>query len=218
MARLLIISLICFAALAQGQTVPSIKGGLENFVSAHTVYPPYSLFNCIEGSVQIAFKLDRSGEVSFSEVRNGMGIDLDNEALRLIRLTSGKWTVPVGYDTTLVNVVPVNFRISGRGCESRSKAEVQLAISRYQVDQGMTDAVLHFYRNKEKGMTSGADEAKMIALKQELGYNDDYFRERIEQGMIKLKQKDYQGACEDFRFVKYMGSDLAAEQLSKYCK
>lgn len=218
MARLLTIYLICFAALVQAQPKPSIKGGLEGFVTSHTVYPPYSLFNCIQGSVDIAFKLNKSGEVFFSEVRNGLGIDLDEEALRLIRITSGKWILPKDYDTTLVNVVPVNFRISGRGCEMISNTEVQLAIERYQADQGMTNAVLNFYKNKEKGKTTEAEEAKILVLKQELGYNDEYYRERIEQGMAKLKQKDIQGACEDFRFVKYMGSNLADEQLAKYCK
>jgi TonB family protein len=212
------IYLICFAALAQAQPQPSIKGGLESFVTSHTVYPAYSLFNCIQGSVQLAFKLNTSGEVVYSEIRNGMGIDLDDEALRLIRITSGKWTVPKDYDTALVNVVPVNFRISGRGCETKTNTEIQMAIASYQADQGMTNAVLNFYKNKEKGKTTDAEETKIVALKQELGYNDEYFRERIEQGMVKLKQKDSQGACEDFRFVKYMGSSLADEQLAKYCK
>lgn len=210
------IYLICFAALAKAQ--PNIKGGLESFVTSHTVYPPYSMQNCIQGKVDIAFKLNHKGEIYFSEVRNGMGIDLDDEALRLIRISSGKWTVPADYDTTLVNLVPVNFRLpAGFGCEGKTNTEIQLAISRYQADQGMTNAVLNFYRNKEKGKTTAEEEAKINALKVELGYDDTYFQERINQGLEKLKQKDKQGACEDFQFVKYMGSPLADELLKQHC-
>lgn len=215
MARLLMAFLICSALMVKAQ--PQMKEGLEAFVRSNTIYPPYSLHNCIQGSVNISFKLNQKGEVYHSEVRSGLGIDLDDEALRLIRLTSGKWTVPNDYDTAAAIVVPVNFHLSGYGCENKSEADIQEAISRYQADQGLTNAVLNFYRNKEQGKSSEAEEAKIVSLKRELGYDDAYFQEKINQGKAKLKQKDRQGACEDFQFVKYMGSDMADELLKKHC-
>ena len=61
-------------------------------------------------------------------------------------------------------------------------------------------------------------EKKIIALKSELGYDDNYLKKRISEGQKKIKQKDMEGACEDFLFVKNMGSSLADELLSKYCR
>jgi hypothetical protein len=81
----------------------------------------------------------------------------------------------------------------------------------------LTDAVLNFYKKKADGNFTKDEESKIVALKQSLGYDDEYLNSRISDGKKKLKQKDKQGACEDFLFVKYMGSDLADELLAKYC-
>jgi TonB family protein len=197
---------------------PEFKGGLETFVRANTVYPPYSQSNCIEGRVTINFKLDQQGRVFNAFVKSGIGTDLDDEALRLIRMSSGKWKVPAGYDTTYVLVVPVNFKLDGYDCGNKSKAEIQQAINAYKSSDALANAVLNFYINKEKGIYNAADEPKILALRKELGYDKAYMEQRIKDGIAKLKQKDKEGACEDFLFVKHMGFDLADEQLQKYCR
>ena len=194
-----------------------MKGGLESFVVQNTVYPPYSLQNCIQGTVHISFKLNTAGEVYFSTVKSGIGTDLDDEALRLIRLSSGKWKIPEGYDTAVALQVPVNFKLSGYNCDLKTPQDIQRAIAAYKANEGLSNAVQNFYRNKEKGVYTKADESRMQLLKQELGYDDEYLQRKIEDGKAKLKQKDRQGACEDFLFVKYMGSPLADELLKQYC-
>lgn len=200
------------------QAQPTIKGGLEAFVNANLIYPAYSWQNCIQGSINVSFKLNKRGEVYFSKVTKGPGVDLDKEALRLIRLSSGKWKIPADYDTTYVLIAPVNFTITGGNCSGISQAEMQKAIAVYQADQGQTDAILNFYRNKAIGKYNEAEEPRFIALKKELGYDDEWLLAKVKEGEKKLRQKDYQGACEDFLFVKYMGSSLADELLQKYCK
>lgn len=195
-----------------------IKGGLESFILQNTVYPPYSLQNCIQGVVNISFKLNATGEVYHSRVSSGIGTDLDDEALRLIRLSSGKWKIPDGYDTAVALYVPVNFRLSGYNCDLKTPQDIQKAIAAYKANEGLSNAVQNFYRNKEKGIYNKADEPKMELLKQQLGIDEEYLQSKISDGKAKLKQKDRQGACEDFLFVKYMGSSLADELLSQYCK
>lgn len=202
-----------FALRAQ----PALKGGLENFVNNNKVYPLYSLQNCIQGAVTIGFKLNNYGEVYYSEIRSGVGTDLDDEALRLIRMSSGKWTVPQEHDSTIVIIAPVNFKLSGYDCANKSGEEILEAIRNYKTNKGLTDAVLNFYRNKASGKFSREEESKIVALKNSLGYDEDYMNSRIADGKKKLKQKDKQGACEDFLFVKYMGSDLADDLLARYC-
>lgn len=216
MKRILTLSLFLLALCTKAQ--PVIKGGLENFISSNIIYPAYSYQNCIQGTISISFKLNRSGEVYSSKVSSGPGIDLDDEALRLIRLSSGKWKVPDDYDTAYVLVVPVNFKLSSEDCNRVSQSEMNKAIAAYKANAGLTDAITNFYRNKAAGKYNEAEEPRIQALKKELGYDDEYLAKRIREGQKKLKQKDRQGACEDFLFVKYMGSTLADELLEQYCK
>lgn len=195
-----------------------MKGGLDKFINANMNYPAYSFQNCIQGTVQVSFKINKKGEVYSSKVSSGPGIDLDHEALRLIRMTSGQWKVTADYDTAYVLIAPVNFKLTGADCDRKNPAEINQAITTWQANQALEDAVTNFYRNKFNGIYNEAEEPKIAALKKELGYDDEYFASRIKDGQKKLKQKDKQGACEDFLFVKYMGSALADELLERYCK
>lgn len=215
MARILLTLFFLSGLGVQAQ--PELKGGLDQFIKNNKVYPLYSLQNCIEGTVNISFKLNKKGEVYFSKVDKGMGTDLDDEALRLIRMSSGKWEVPAGHDTTVSLIVPINFTLDNFGCGNKSKAEIKAAIAAYQSRTGLTDAVLNFYKNKPSGKFTKAEEERIVALKASLGYDEEYLDRRLDDGRKKLKQKDMQGACEDFLFVKHMGSDKADELLAEYC-
>lgn len=196
---------------------PVFKGGLESFINANIIYPAFSYQNCVQGLINVSFKVNRQGEVYSSRVSRGFGIDLDQEALRLIRMTSGKWKVTDDYDTAYVLVAPVNFKLSSADCSQVSPQEMNKAIAAYKAAEGLTDAITNFYRNKAAGKYDVADEGRITALKKELGYDDAYLEKRIKEGEKKLKQKDRQGACEDFLFVKYMGSTLADKLLEQYC-
>jgi TonB family protein len=210
--------LLVFLVIAgfQLQAQPSLKGGLGPFVQSNKLYPRYSQLNCIQGTVNIAFKLDKKGNVYYSEIRKGVGTDLDDEALRLIRISSGKWIVPADHDTATAIIAPINFSLSD--CTGKSPREVKAAIDAYKATTDLTNTVLNYYRNKELGKPLGVSESRILELKQTLEIDDDYLQQRLENGTKKLKQKDNQGACEDFKFVKYMGSNLADELLAKYCK
>lgn len=194
---------------------PTLKGTLGSFVQNNKVYPAYSFANCIQGVVQIAFKLDKKGNVYYSEVRKGMGTDLDDEALRLIRISSGRWIVPADHDTTIAIIAPINFSLSD--CSGKSKQEIKAAIDAYRATNDLTNTVLSYYRALEQGKPPGVNAGRITELKSTLGIDDQYLVKRLEDGKKKLKQKDNQGACEDFKFVKYMGSKLADELLAKYC-
>ncbi|KQN38081.1 energy transducer TonB [Pedobacter sp. Leaf41] len=217
MKRLVTIFLIfcCLAATAQLQ-FKSGKDGFTSFLREKTIYPSFSKNNCIQGTVNISFKLDEKGNVYSSRVTKSILSELDEEALRLVRLSSGKWKVPVGYDTTTAVIVPVNFKLSGFNCEGKSSRDMQDAIRSYQAEEGLTNSVINFYKNINQAKPG--QEAQIIVIKNQLGIDDDYLNERIDNGLKKIKQGDKQGACEDFLFVKNMGSSLADQYLSKYCK
>lgn len=197
---------------------PQLPGGLDAFVEKNLSYPSYSYRNCIEGVVKIAFKLTSTGKVYQSSVQSGIGTDLDEEALRLIRKTSGKWKVGAEYDTSTVIVAPVNFRLQGSDCDRRSKAEVNSAIAAYQSQQALTDAIVNFYKKKDTEKDYTAEEVRINQLKKDLGYDEAYMKARVEAGEKKWKEGDEQGACEEFMFVKNMGFSLADDLIKKYCQ
>lgn len=192
------------------------KGSIADFLRQHTIYPSFSKANCIQGTVNVSFKLNEQGKIYFSKITKGILTDLDDEALRLVRLSSGKWQVPSGYDTTTAVVIPVNFKLEGYQCEGKSKSAMQAAIRVYQSEEALTNSVINFYKNIDQAKLG--QEAQFIAIKKQLGIDDEYLNSRIETGLKKIKQGDNQGACEDFSFVRNMGSTLADAYLSKYCK
>lgn len=217
MKKLLFIFVLLYCTTADAQLhFKSGPDGFANFLKQNTIYPPFSKNNCIQGTTDISFKLDRQGKVYFSKITKRIGTDLDEEALRLIRMTSGKWQVPAGYDTTTFVNVPVKFTLQGYNCETKSQQEIKQAINQYQVELSKINTVENFYKHFE--LAKPGQEQKIIALKTQLGVDDDYLNDRIKMGLQKIKQGDNQGACEDFNFVKNMGSNLADSYLKKYCK
>ncbi|WP_379085944.1 energy transducer TonB [Pedobacter sp. UC225_65] len=217
MFKIVAIFLLSISVAVKAQQ-PQLKGGLSTFLKNNTVYPAYSLHNCIQGTVSIGFKLNTKGEVYYSTINSGIGTDLDVEALRLIRMSSGKWILPQKYDTLALVIVPVNFELSGYDCNRRSPTEIALAIKAYKDEEELTNVISNFYKNKEKGNYKPEDEAKVLRIKRDLNIDDEYLQSRVDAGLKKYKQGDKQGACEDFNFVKYMGSAMADDWLSKYCK
>lgn len=211
----IILSFISISAFAQQ---PEMKDGLPNFIKNNTIYPPYAKHNCIQGLVNVGFKLNAKGEVYYSAVTSGVGTDLDKEALRLVRMSSRKWSVPDTHDTTSLLIVPVNFTLTGYDCDRKSKAEIALAIKAYKDDEELTNVISNYFQNKEKGTFNPADEIKITQIKSQLGIDDEYLYERINAGLKKIEQGDKQGACEEFNFVKYMGSDKAKALIDKFCK
>ncbi len=93
-----------------------------------------------------------------------------------------------------------------------------MAIRAYQAETELENIILNFYKNKEKGSYNPDDEQKILKLKSELEIDDAYLETKIETGLKKIKQGDKEGACADFNFVKYMGSDKADSLLAKHCK
>lgn len=218
MGKLMLIFFLAFTFTLKAQQRPVLKNGLEAFVQANTIYPMYALNNCIQGTVEVAFKINKTGKITYATITKGVGADLDAEALRLIKLTSGKWNIPANYDTTFLVHSPMKFILQDYGCEGINPASMGLAIKRYNDEQASINKITSFYQHIAQGIENFVKEDEIIALKKELGIDDDYLAKRIAIGEKKISQGDLQSACEDFKFVKYMGSAKADKLLAKYCK
>ncbi|HYK75556.1 MAG TPA: energy transducer TonB [Daejeonella sp.] len=216
----ILILLLSIPALAQtGQ--PTFKGGtrnLENFITTNLIYPEYAKQNCLQGIVNVSFKLNKQGKIVDSEVQNGSGIDLDLEALRVVRLSSGKWVVPPDYDTTVAVVLPVNFSLKDYQCEQRSKDDINAAIAAYHARQDLSKAIYNYYEKRDQGHYYPEEEGRILALKSQLGYDEKYIDRLLRQALRKLKQGDQESACDDFHTIHNLGSNKADSWISKTCK
>jgi TonB family protein len=200
---------------------PHFKGGqrnLDSFISNNMIYPEYSKANCLQGTVKVSFNLNSEGRVFNSAVQQGFGTDLDQEALRIVRLSSGKWIIPPGYDSTTVVVLPVNFTLRNYNCEKRNKEELKAAILAYNARQDLTKAIYNFYEKKDRGEVDPGDEVGIIALKIQLGYDAKYISQVYKKALRKYKQGDKDGACEDLHSVRYLGSKIADKSIREKCK
>ena len=200
---------------------PTFKGGnaaLNSFITSRLIYPAFSKNNCLQGTIYIAFSIKKNGEIYNSKIQKGMEIDLDREALRLVRLTSGKWDLNENHDEKLQLVIPVNFVLQNYNCNQRSAEQINQAKELYRNRLALENAILGFYKNKASGNANQADELEIIKFKAELGFDDDFIAKKLREGKQKLKQGDKESACEDFYFVKYLGSTLADELIAEHCK
>lgn len=216
------IILFCFAALSAAQAQPTFKGGqaaLDDFIAGKIIYPEFSSQNCIEATIQVSFLVSPDGQVTDARVLQGPGIDLDDEAVRVVKLTSGKWNVPAGYNNNVRVVLPIRFRPDYVKCQKRSGASMNMndAITAYQKRQELENAVTNYYINKRAGKADEQKEGTIQALKTELGIDEDLWKDLLEQASQKLKQGDKEGACKDWNFIRDTGSTLADTYLSKYC-
>lgn len=202
---------------------PQFKGGqqaLNSFLSQNLIYPDFSKQNCIAGTVEVSFNIGQNNKPINVKVQQGFGIDLDDEAVRLVKLTAGKWVLPANHDENTTLILPVNFSLNqyNYNCASKTRNEMEQAITAYKSREALVDAVTNYYENKYSGKADAAKEPEIEVLKKQLGLDEDYADEVLKQGNKKLKQGDTEGACEDWKFVRNIGSNKADAQLAKYCK
>jgi len=201
--------------------VPTYKGGqdgLNSFIFRTIIYPEYSKYNCLQGTVNVSFRLNRRGRIVQSQIERGLGIDLDDEALRVVRLTSGKWTVPTEFDTTQFLTIPINFSLKEYNCESKSREEIREAISAYKAREDLTKAIINYYQHRDESSVNFKRESEILALKTQMGYDDRFIDRTIRQANQKLRQGDKESACEDYNLVKNLGSDRADKLITDNCK
>jgi len=220
MLKLLFILLLTITVNVTYGQPPAFKGGgaaLNNFLTQKIIYPEYSRQNCIPGTIKVSFRLDKSGKVYDAKVSQGLGIDLDDEALRVVKLTSGKWLIPADYHSSII-ILPVIFQPDAAKCSAKNSADINQAIQAYKIEQRQQDAITNYYKAKYAGKTDTRQETDIINLKNQLGYDDDFISDVLEQAKEKLQQSDTTGACHDWTFIHNIGSNRADEFLARYCK
>ncbi len=100
------------------EVMPEYEGGqaaLMNFISKTMVYPQNAIDNEIQGKVFLGFVVSSTGALEDIRVIRGVpgGEELNKEAIRVIKLTNGKWK-PGSQGGVNVNVsytLPIVFHL-----------------------------------------------------------------------------------------------------------
>ncbi len=132
MKRVLFVSLVCalftLTAKAQKDTVsqekvytsvqhvPLFPGGMEafyNFLGKNIVYPKTARDKNTQGKVIVTYIVEKDGRLSDVKVVRGIGDGCDEEAVRVIKLSSPwKPGTQNGHTVRVAYAVPINFSLS----------------------------------------------------------------------------------------------------------
>jgi Ca-activated chloride channel homolog len=80
--------------LAYAEVSPEFKTGkkaLDDFIKKNLTYPQDAAKISLEGKVMIQFIVDEKGNISDVQVIQGLITSMDNEAIRVVKLTNGMW-------------------------------------------------------------------------------------------------------------------------------
>lgn len=97
-------------------SVPQFKGGYKGyskFINENMKYPPYAIENGIQGTVYLSFVLNPEGKMEDITLLRGVSKGLDEEAIRLLKLTEGLWSIGkhAGRPVHVKQNIPVRFRL-----------------------------------------------------------------------------------------------------------
>ena len=101
-------------AFVSVETMPEFIGGqkaLDAFLISNIQYPQSAKDAGITGKVYVSFLIDKSGNVTNVKVLRGIGGGCDEEAVRVIKLTSGKWKPGKqgGKPVKVTMTIPIQF-------------------------------------------------------------------------------------------------------------
>ena len=79
------------------EQMPEFEGGNEalmSFISKNMVYPSMAKENEIQGTIFLSYIIRANGDLSDIKVLRSVygGSELDREAIRVLKLTNGKWS------------------------------------------------------------------------------------------------------------------------------
>jgi len=194
------------------------KLSLQDFISQNIIYPGYAKANCIQGTVIVNFNVDKNGQVNNIFVSNGLGVDLDDEAIRVIQLTNGKWDTKNMRYKSWNMVLPVKFSLEEPSCLQKTKTEINNAVAYYQIQEQLQNTVFEYYKKKEKGEHNLKDEPHILKLKQDLGFDDDFISQKLEEAKKMIRQGDKENACKTLTIIKDIGSSAADKLIEENCK
>jgi TonB family protein len=180
--------------------MPYFKGGdsdLFKFINKNRKYPQKAKDNCKSGVVYVRFIIDSLGNINSAASRNIVGFDLDEEAVRIVNLSSGLW------NPGLKNKIPTNF-----------KYEMPI---RFTANDECIPKYVEYQNSGNKFFEKGKYEKAILEYDKVLSmqpYNPDAL---FKKGLSKLKLGSIEEACENWQTIPDVLNEKAVKYLSEYC-
>lgn len=100
--------------VSEKASFPGGDEGLQRYIAENISYPQMAIENDIQGTVNVVFVVDKNGNIRDIGILGGKkGFGLEEEAMRVIKKTSGQWK-PAKQRDKSVNMrfrIPVKFQI-----------------------------------------------------------------------------------------------------------
>ena len=96
--------------------IPQFIGGVKamfKFLENNVKYPPYAREQPIEGTVYVGFVVEIDGTLTDVSVKRGLGGLINEEAIRVVELMSGKWQAgkDKGKSVRAIYTLPIKFHL-----------------------------------------------------------------------------------------------------------
>jgi len=172
--------------------------GLFKFLSSTIIYPPNAKDNCIMGTVYVRFNVKTTGEIDSVRIAQSVHRSIDEESMRAIKLSSGKW-------------------IPGRINDTITEMNYTLPV-KFTVQSGFCDDATHFYNEGVRFSNKNKYEKALNYFNLAANINPLDIDALYNCAVMKIKLNDPQGACEYLLKIKELGKPDADELLAKFCK
>lgn len=100
----------CLIVLDVAEYMPVLLGGISQLRSQIT-YPPEALANSIEGRVIVDFVVNKNGKAIELTTRTNLGFGLEEEAVRVVRLSNFRIPMNYGKPACVNYALPITFII-----------------------------------------------------------------------------------------------------------
>jgi len=186
MKQVLFLIMFLTLALARGQEtveIPTFKGGQQayiDFLSRKMKYPQHAVSLRIEGRVFLQFTVKKDGSVADIKLVQGIGGGCDEEAIRVIGLTSGNW---------------FPARKNGEPVDANFNASIKFSLSEERLSAANEfNKGVDYMRSEQYEL---AVKAFDMAIQMEEGCNKCIYS----RGLSLFLMEDYQSAIRDWETV-----------------
>jgi len=202
--KLTLIFLFSFVSInlfGQNETLPQFRGGqdsLVKFIAKNIKYPPEARENCISGKVYVKFLISADGTIDSINVIRSVHKSVDDEAIRLVKLTNGYWT-PGKINDSSVSAsfnLPFNFSLKDTNC--KDKTYYYNKALEYLSDNKLKKAQINFEQ----------------AIKMDASYVDALYH----CALVYIQLNNTSEACRYLKQLKKNGSTAGDKLLDQYCK
>ncbi|QNF32542.1 TonB family protein [Adhaeribacter swui] len=195
---------------------------IYQFLGSNIRYPVTASLNGVSGTVILSFIIRKDGKMDSLGVASNPGYGLDQEALRVIKMSANNWKPALIKNEAVACRVyfPVRFasqnnnQISTPSLSPPAQPRVDKA-TRKLIEQA-EQANVHYNQGLDKYEQDKLEEA-IAAFDKALNIKPDHIPALQNRGIVKYKLKDVAGACADWQRIVNLGQSLP-EALVNACK